>query len=156
MKDGVLRRALERGIQKDLILINSHPHALRLSCYCIVLVALLLDVVDHEEELVLLLLLDVRRGQRGLGADRLEADKGKGAYQIWSVEAILADTQNDTVALQLLFGEFQQRDERVFRGLVGHGRRQVHVQHIVQGAEDRFPGAVLLRRDVELQCNLRW
>lgn len=95
------------------------------------LVALLLDVIDHEEVLVLLLLLDVRRGQRGLGADRLEADEGEGAYQIGSIEAILADTQNDTVALQLLFGEFKQRDERVLRGLVRHGRRQVHVQHVV-------------------------
>lgn len=45
-----------------------------------VLISLFLDAVDHEEVLALLLLIDVRRCQRGLGADRLESDKGERAH----------------------------------------------------------------------------
>lgn len=116
--------------------------------------SLFLDVVDHEEVLALLLLLDVGRRQRGLGADRLEADEGERAHQVRAVQAVLADAQDDAVALELLLGELQQRDERVLRGLVRHGRRQVHVQHVVQRVEDRFPGAELLRGHEQLQRDL--
>lgn len=118
------------------------------------MVFLFLDVVDHEEVLALLLLLDVGRGQRGLGADRLEADERERADQVRPVQAVLADTQDDAVALELLLGELEQRNERVLRGLVRHRRRQIHVQHVVQRVEDRLPGAELLRGDKQLQRDL--
>lgn len=127
------------------------PTRLRLS-FCVDF--LFLDVVDHEEVLALLLLLDVGRRQRGLGADRLEADEGERAHQVRAVEAVLADAQHDAVALELLLGKLQQRDERVLRGLVRHRRRQVHVQHVVERAEDRLPGAELLRGHKQLQRDL--
>lgn len=69
---------------------------------------LFLDVVDHEEVLALLLLLDVGRGQRGLGADRLEADERERADEVRPVQAILADAQDDAVTLELLLGELEQ------------------------------------------------
>lgn len=119
-----------------------------------VLFSLFLDAVDHEEILALLLLLDVRRCQRGLGADRLEADEGERAHKVRAVQAVLADAQDDAVTFELLLGELQQRDERVLRGLVRHGRREVHVQHVVQGVEDRFPGAEFLRGHEQLQRDL--
>lgn len=94
------------------------------------------------------------RCQRGLGADRLEADEGEGAHQVRAVQAVLANAQDDAVTFELLLGELQQRDERVLRGFVRHGRREVHVQHVVQWVEDRFPGAELLRGNEQLQRDL--
>lgn len=116
----------------------------------------LLDVVDHEEIVVLLLLFNVRWRQWWLGADRLETDKWECTHQIWTIEAVLADAKDYGVTLELLFGEFQQRDERMLRCLVRHGRRQVHIKDVVQRVEDRFPDAVLLRSDEQLQRDLRW
>lgn len=98
------------------------PTWLGLSCDD-ALVGLLLDAVDHEEIFVLLLLFNVRRRQRGLGADWLETDEREGTHQIRAIEAVLSDAQDYAVALELLFGELQQRDERVLRCLVRHGRR---------------------------------
>lgn len=98
----------------------------------------------------------MRRGQRCFGADRLETDKREGAHQVRAIEAVLSDAQDNAVTLELLLGKLQQRDERVLRSLVRHGRRQVHVQDVIQWTEDRFPDAVLLRRDVQLQRDLRW
>lgn len=138
-----------RPLAGDLILIDeTHPHAFVWVDF------LFLDVVDHEEVLALLLLLDVGRRQRGLGADRLEADEGERAHQVRAVEAVLADAQDDAVTLELLLGKLQQRDERVLRGLVRHRRRQVHVQHVIERAEDRLPGAELLRGHKQLQRDL--
>lgn len=72
------------------------------------MISLFLDAVDHEEVLALLLLVDVRRRQRGLGADRLESDEGERAYQVRAVQAVLADAQDDAVTFELLLGELQQ------------------------------------------------
>lgn len=83
---------------------------------------LLLDVVDHEEILVLLLLFNVRRSQRWLGAHWLETDKWECTHQIGAIEAVLADAKNHGVTLKLFFGEFQQWDERMLRCLMGHSR----------------------------------
>lgn len=94
------------------------------------------------------------RGQRGLGADRLEADERERADEVRPVQAILADAQDDAVTLELLLGELEQRNERVLRGLMRHRRRQIHVQHVVQRVEDRLPGAELLRGDEQLQRDL--
>lgn len=98
----------------------------------------------------------MRRGQRCFLADWLETDKREGTHQIRAIEAVLSDAQDNAVALELLLGKLQQRDERVLGCLVRHGRRQVHVQDVVQWTEDRFPDAVLLRCDVQFQRDLRW
>lgn len=148
-RSGKKLEAAARPLAGDLILIDeTHPHAFVWVDF------LFLDVVDHEEVLALLLLLDVGRRQRGLGADRLEADEGERAHQVRAVEAVLADAQDDAVTLELLLGKLQQRDERVLRGLVRHRRRQVHVQHVIERAEDRLPGAELLRGHKQLQRDL--
>lgn len=143
------------GCQEDLILIKKHPPDLvwvmarRYVCS-------LLDAINHEEIFVLLLFFNVRWGELCLGADWLETNKRKSTNQIWAIKAVLSDAQDNAVALKLLLGKLQQRDERVLRCLVRHSWRQVHVQNVVQWAEDRFPDAVLLRCYVQFQRNLRW
>jgi len=86
-----------------------------LKCCC--WLGLILDAVD-EEEMIVVLTLSHWWSQRGLGAQWGEAQEQEGLHQISSVGAILANAQNNTVAIQLLLGELQERKERLLAGFV--------------------------------------
>lgn len=71
------------------------------------------------------------RSHRRVGVKRGEAQEQESFHQISAVGTILADAQNNAIAIQLLFGELQKRQERLLAGFVCQCLRQGHVQDVV-------------------------
>lgn len=94
-----------------------------------------LDAVDEKEMIVVLTLL-VRRGHRRLGIQWGKSQEQESFYQIGSIGTILANAQHDAVAIQLLLGELQKRQERLLAGLVRQCLGQSHVQNVVVVIQD--------------------
>lgn len=99
------------------------------------LVGLVLDAVEEKEMIVVLALL-MGRGQWGLGVQWGEAQEQKSFHQVGAVGAVLADAQHNTIAIQLLFGELQKRQERLLAGLVRQRFGQGHVQDVAVVIQD--------------------
>lgn len=108
------------------------------------------DVVDQKEIVVA---GSLRRRKHRLRRQRLKAEEQKCSHQIRAIHAILAHAQHHGVHVQLLFGELEQRDERLLGGLRQQDGRQRHVQDVVVRVEDGVPDAECGLGDVQFQCD---
>lgn len=98
-------------------------------------VFLVLDAVDEKEMIVVLALL-VGRGQRWLGIQWGESQEHESFHQVGAIGTIFTDAQDNAIAVQFLFGEFQKRQERLLAGLVRQCLGQSDIQDVVVMIQD--------------------
>lgn len=65
-----------------------------------------------------------------------EAQEHESFHQVCTIGTILADAQHNAVAIELLFGEFQKRQERLLAGFVCQSLGQSNVQDVVVVIQD--------------------
>lgn len=68
------------------------------------------DVIDEEKIIVVLTMLLWWRQWR-LWIEWSESEKHEGLHQVCTVGTILTNAQDNTIAVQLLFGELEKREE---------------------------------------------
>lgn len=97
--------------------------------------SLVLDAIDEEEMIVVGALLLWWSHWR-LGIQWGESQEEESFHQVSAVGTILADAQHNAIAVQLLFGEFQKRKERLLAGLVRQSLRESNIQDVVLMVQD--------------------
>lgn len=108
------------------------------------------DFVDQKQIVVVGILW---RCQWWFWAQRLEAEEQKCSHQIWTIHTIFAHAQYNCINVQFLFGEFQQRDERLFRCLWQQNCWQCNVENVVLWIQNSVPNTVGCFGDVQLKCD---
>jgi len=116
---------------------------------------LVLDAVEKEEMIVVLSLL-MWGCKWWLRTQWGEAQEHESLHQVSAVGTILADAQHNAIAVQLLFGEFQKRQERLLAGFVCQCLGQCHVQDVIVVIQDRVPAWWNLVSDMELDGDTCW
>jgi len=104
----------------------------------------LVDVVDHRNDIIVL------RAELVVGRHDGEAEEHEDAHERVPVGPRALEADEHLVALELLFGELEQRDEGVARALGQHARRYVHVEHAIR--EQRLPLDLALVRERTLEA----
>lgn len=88
------------------------------------------DVIDEEKIIVVLSMLLWWRQWR-LWIEWSESEKHEGLHQVCTVGTILTNAQDNTIAVQLLFGELEKREEWLLAGLVCQCFRQDNIKDVV-------------------------
>lgn len=96
---------------------------------------LVLDAVDEKDVIIILTLL-MRWSQRRFGVQRGEAQEHESFHQVSAVGTLFLHAKHNAVAVQLLFGELQKRQERLLAGFVRQRLRQSHIQDVVVMVQD--------------------
>lgn len=81
--------------------------------------------------MIIVLSLLMRWCQGRLGIQWGKSQEEESFHQVGAVGTILADAQHDAVAIQLLFSEFEKRQERLLAGFMCECLGQGHVQDVV-------------------------
>jgi len=105
----------------------------------------LLDIVDHGHDVVVLRHLLVTGRHDG------EAQEHEDAHQRRAVGSVALEADEHLVALELLLGELEQRDEAVARALGQHRRGDVHEQDVVEEESTPFHLLVGAQRALEVE-----
>lgn len=71
-----------------------------------------------------------------LGVQWGETQEEESFHQVGAVLTVLSNTKHNTIAVQLLFGEFQKRKERLFACFVRQRLRESHIQDVVVVVQD--------------------
>lgn len=93
------------------------------------------------------------RTQLVVGRHNSEAQEHEDAHESVAIGSVAFEADEDLVAVELLLGELEQRDEGVARALGQHARRHVDVEHAVDEQRAPLDLALVRQRILEAEQN---